>query len=251
MFNKCPACGSLDVRRSSTRSATPPVRRRFRVPYRCRECGERFWVISRRTYFVGGIVALAVLGGVLAWNVGSAPEDHRRADAARNVPAPGVLEETLKLAAKNDPVAEYRLSHLYAKGSPYENKKEARKWLERAAEHGNPEAQYELGNALREGIDSVQDYERAAKWLQLAAEAGNADAQYALGLMFHAGMGVPVDNAKAYTWFNLAAAQGVAGALVQRDATLRLLAPDQVLEAQAESRRLSENSVKRTDQQRD
>jgi TPR repeat protein len=119
-------------------------------------------------------------------------------------------------------------------------------WLERAAEHGNIEAQYEFGNALREGFGIVQDYERAAKWLQMAAERGNADAQYALGQMYRAGMGVPTDNEKAYMWFNLAAAQELSGASVQRDAVLRMLTPAQVLDAQAEARRLSDAADKHT-----
>jgi TPR repeat protein len=118
--------------------------------------------------------------------------------------------------------------------------------LERAAEHGNTEAQYEFGNALREGFGVVQDYEEAAKWLQLAAEHGNADAQYALGQMYHAGMGVPPDNEKAYVWFNLAAAQEVAGAAAQRDVVLHKLSPAEVFEAQAEARRLSHAPAKQS-----
>ncbi len=124
------------------------------------------------------------------------------------------------------------------------NKKEAQAWLERAAQHGNAEAQYELGNAFREGMGVVQDYEHAMKWLQLAAASGNGDAQYALGQMHRAGMGVPADNVKAYMWFNLATAQDVAGASAQRDAVLRVLSPDEVLAAQAEARRLSQSPDK-------
>jgi hypothetical protein len=142
---------------------------------------------------------------------------------------------------RNDATAEYKLSHMYANGTGIGgDRREAQKWLERAADHGNIDAQYELGNALREGLGVVQDYERAVKWLQLAAANGNADAQYALGQMHRAGMGVPADNAKAYMWFNLAAAQDVAGAVAQRDAVLRYLTADQVVEAQTEARRLSQ-----------
>jgi TPR repeat protein len=126
------------------------------------------------------------------------------------------------------------------------NKKDAETWLERAAQHGNIDAQYELGNALREGLGMVQDYDGAAKWLGLAAANGNADAQYALGQMYRAGMGVPADNAKAYVWFNLAAAHDVAGAIAQRDAVLHVLTPAQVLEAQAEARRLSQSPAKQS-----
>jgi TPR repeat protein len=57
--------------------------------------------------------------------------------------------------------------------------------------------------------------------------------------MYRMGMGVPVDNARAYMWFNLAAAQELPGAAVQRDVVLRSLSPAQVLEAQADARRLN------------
>jgi TPR repeat protein len=57
-------------------------------------------------------------------------------------------------------------------------------------------------------------------------------------------VGLPADNVKAYVWFNLAAAQDVAGATVQRDLLLRALKPEQVLEAQAEARRLSQTTKK-------
>jgi len=78
----------------------------------------------------------------------------------------------------------------------------------------------------------------------LAASGGHADAQYALGQMYHTGVGLPADNVKASVWFNLAAAQDVAGANVQRDVLLRALTPAQVLEAQAEARRLSQATKK-------
>jgi TPR repeat protein len=63
--------------------------------------------------------------------------------------------------------------------------------------------------------------------------------------MYRGGVGIAPDNAKAYIWFNLAAAQDVAGAAVQRDAALRTLAPEQIVEAQAEARRLSEAAAAR------
>jgi len=57
MARKCPKCGSLDVRRTSTRSDGTHARPGFRSPYRCRSCSEQFWVISRRTYQAAGIAA--------------------------------------------------------------------------------------------------------------------------------------------------------------------------------------------------
>ena len=245
MFTKCPTCGSLNVRRSSMRAPEASGAPRFRSPYRCRDCGARFWVISRRASYLVGLTAIAAVLGAFVWNVGNVPEDPRRASERAAAPVESVAD-TIKRAERYDPVAEYKLAHLYATGNGVEgNKRDARKWLERAAEHGSTDAQYELGNALREGSGVVQDYEHAARWLELAAANGHPDAQYALGQMYHAGIGVPADSAKAYMWFNLAAARDVPGASVQRDALLRSLTPAQVLEAQAEARRLSREPAKR------
>ena len=244
MLTRCPNCKSFDVRRSSVRGMEPSTRPRLQSPYRCRECGERFWVVSRRAYYLAGVAGVTIAVGAVAWSVVGAPDEARQKAKPTSLATDG-LADAVKLAANNDPVAEYRLAHMYANAIGVDgNKKEALKWLERAAEHGNTEAHYEFGDALREGAGVVQDYERAAKWLELAAAHGNADAQYALGQMYRAGMGLPPDYARAYMWFNLAAAQEVAGAAAQRDAVLRLLTPVQVLEAQAEARRLSHAPTK-------
>jgi len=236
MFDKCPACGSLNVRRSRLRaSETSAPGPRHRSPHRCRDCGERFWIISRRVNYALVFVAIALVAGVLAWNVRGTPQPPAPAPTTDET-----LAEVITRAEHNDVAAEYKLAHLYAGGGGIEtDKRKAQSWLERAAEHGNVEAQYEFGNALREGSGLVQDYEHAAQWLARAAAKGHPGAQYALGEMYHFGIGLPADNVKAYVWFNLAAAQDVAGATVQRDALLRALTPQQVLEAQAEARELS------------
>jgi uncharacterized protein len=237
MFTKCPACGSVNVRRASIRAREASAKPRVRSPYRCRDCAERFTVISRRVYFLVGVIGIAILAGAVAWNVAGAPDDSRHSPKPTAIVADS-FADVVKRAESNDAIAEYRLAHMYANANGVDgNKKQALVWLQRAAGHGNTEAQYEYGNALREGSGVVQDYQEAAKWLQSAAEHGNANAQYGLGQMYRAGMGVPTDNAKAYMWFNLAAAQELSGAAPQRDLALRLLSPAQVLEAQAEARR--------------
>lgn len=47
----------------------------------------------------------------------------------------------------------------------------ARKWL-KAAQRGNPEAQYNLGLLYATGIDGPPDKEKALYWLQKADEQG-------------------------------------------------------------------------------
>jgi TPR repeat protein len=240
MSTRCPACSSLNVRRSSIRPNEASGKPRLRSPYRCRDCGERFWVISKRANYLAILAAVTIIVATFAWNVAGV-RDTPRQESQRPTLNPEGFAEMTKRAEHNDPVAEYNLSQMYARGEGVEaNKKEAETWLERAAQHGNVNAQYELGNVLREGSGVVQDYAGAAKWLELAALSGHADAQYALGQMYRTGVGVPADNVRAYIWFNLAAAQNVAGATAQRDVLLRSLTPAQVLEAQTEARRLSQ-----------
>ena len=181
---------------------------------------------------------MALVAGALSWNLRTLL-DGPRAEPERPAVADGKFAEVLKRAEKSDPEAEREVSAMYAHGyGVAKNETEARKWLERAADHGQVAAQYELGIALREGRGAVQDYERAVGWIRRAAEKGHAPAQFALGGMYRLGTGVPVDNVKAYTWLNIAAARGVHDAAVVRDAVLGRLSPAEVSEAQAESRRL-------------
>jgi len=56
----CPGCGSGNVRRSTIRRTDTSVHP-LRSPYRCRACGHRFWVISRKAR--AGLAATAA--GVL------------------------------------------------------------------------------------------------------------------------------------------------------------------------------------------
>jgi hypothetical protein len=71
MARKCPNCNSLNVRRSSVRDEHGFSPRLFRSPYRCRECGQKFWVIGRRIYrragfLLGAVTAITACFGLLA-----------------------------------------------------------------------------------------------------------------------------------------------------------------------------------------
>ena len=195
-------------------------------------------------YYFAGVMGIAMGIGAVAWHLGAwleAVDEQSDPPAGAAVPQ---LAELMKRAEGNDATAEHELAKLYGIGigvpaSP----KEEHHWLERAARHGDVEAQYELGLALREGRGTVQDFGEARKWLQRAAETGNAKAQYALGLMYRSGMGTPIDSMKAYVWLNVAAAQGVPGAASARESVLGRLTPAELLEAQAEARRMSETHI--------
>ena len=196
---------------------------------------------SRNSYYVAGLIGVTAVFSGLAWYASIGMFDgSRHKPATVTAVAPSVVD-LVKLANDKDPVAELELARLYAIGEGVpKSLQEELKWLGRAAQHGNVDAQYEYAIALRDGHGTVQDHDAARKWMQLAAEGSSGPAQYALGMMYRSGLGIPVDNVKAYVWRNVAAAQGVPAATAARDAVLSRLTLAESQDAQAEARRLSD-----------
>ncbi|WP_313535052.1 SPOR domain-containing protein [Sphingomonas sp.] len=64
--------------------------------------------------------------------------------------------------------------------------------------------------AVKAGVDAYNrgDYGRAMQAWRPAAEKGDADAQYNVGQIYKLGRGVPVDMVEAEKWYRLAALQG-------------------------------------------
>ncbi len=85
-------------------------------------------------------------------------------------------------------------------------------WNRKAAEQGDADAQWRLGNMYDIGWYVAEDKAEAAKWYRNAAEQGHADAQYSLGLYYDYGRGVAEDKAEAIKWYRKAAEQGYAKA---------------------------------------
>ena len=84
----------------------------------------------------------------------------------------------------------------------------ALKYFHRAAEHGLPDAQNNLGIAYDDGKGVPMDQVEAAKWFRLAAEQGNIFGQFNLGRAYLIGKGVPENITEAIKWFRLSAEQG-------------------------------------------
>ena len=104
------------------------------------------------------------------------------------------------------------------------------------AERGHPGAQFMLGVMHFNGSGVPQDNRIAAIFFYQAAQQGEPGAQLALGSIFIRGVGVFQDLVQAHTWLSLAAINSAgdlkAQAIALRDATLRLMTPEQVAEAQ-------------------
>lgn len=114
----------------------------------------------------------------------------------------------LEKSCENDIDAMYLLALLYYENG---NEKEAYEWFSKAAENGQPDAMYYLGNFYAHpcGFDVVENNESYAieYWLK-AVELGSAKAMCELGWRYRQGWGdIEQDEEKAVKLFEKAAEQ--------------------------------------------
>jgi len=76
------------------------------------------------------------------------------------------------------------------------------------ADHGDAEAQFQMGVRYHNGEGVPQDDAQAVQWFLRSAEQGHVDAQSHLGAYYWAGRGVPEDLSQAYIWSDIALAGG-------------------------------------------
>lgn len=105
-------------------------------------------------------------------------------------------------AERGEADAQYRLGNCYAEGKGVEkNDAEAVKWYRKAAEQGNVDAQYWLGSCYFNGDGVETNKVEAVRWFRKAAEQGHADAQYFTGKNYEFGIGVVQNKDEAEKWF--------------------------------------------------
>ncbi|MFL5259802.1 MAG: peptidoglycan-binding protein [Hyphomicrobiales bacterium] len=80
--------------------------------------------------------------------------------------------------------------------------------LRKAAQNGDPAAEFIVASRYLNGKSVAQDHAAAARWFQRAAAKGLAPAQYRLGTLFERGKGVPQNMALARMWYERAAEHG-------------------------------------------
>jgi TPR repeat protein len=73
--------------------------------------------------------------------------------------------------------------------------------LEKNAEKGNAEAQYELGQCHEKGLGCIRDNKEAVKWYTKSAEQGHVMAAFNLSRCWEDGQGVPRYKKQAMKWF--------------------------------------------------
>ena len=129
-----------------------------------------------------------------------------------------------KAADQGNADAQFILGEMYAAGRVVKSEPEAVRLFRKAADQSHAAAQYNLGVMYASGRGVTLDSVVAGRWYRRAAEQGNADAQYNLGQYYEFGYGVKKDEAEAARWYRKAADQGDARA----QAALRLMTPPAV-----------------------
>lgn len=87
--------------------------------------------------------------------------------------------------------------------------------VQKAANEGNPRAQFKIGKNLLDGRGITKDVKAAHDWLQKSATQGFSDAQALLGTLLLHGTHCEKDEKAAFTWFTKAASQNHTLALNQ------------------------------------
>lgn len=120
-------------------------------------------------------------------------------------------------------------------------------WLVKAAQAGEPLAQYEVGESLQSGFGGcVPDETKALRWLHLAAAQNQADAEVALAVRLLRGAPDAAQMTAARKWLERAVAQGnVAGEMYL--SALLAAAPQRALRNPARALRLEQNAYKGVD----
>ncbi len=116
--------------------------------------------------------------------------------------------EWLQRAAEfGDRTALLRLGQVYSDGTVRVEDKRASRYYLQAAERGEPEAMYQIGQRLATGTGIDKDKTAAYKWYQQAAEREHLNAINQLAACYSSGEGVARDDSKAFMLFKKAADQ--------------------------------------------
>ncbi|UZO08334.1 uncharacterized protein OCT59_028592 [Rhizophagus irregularis] len=105
---------------------------------------------------------------------------------------------------KGNHYAQNSLGFMYENGGGTEkNKEKAFYWYNKAAENGNRDAQYNLGECYELGNGVVdKDETKAFEYYEKSAENGDIDSKFQLGYCYVNGIGTEVDEEKGFELYN-------------------------------------------------
>lgn len=93
-----------------------------------------------------------------------------------------------------------------------------------------------MGDKILHGMGAYhpfpKNFSEAVKWYTKAAEQGDPKAQFGLGEMYNAGEGVLQDDVQAYAWLNIAGTSGDKNAKRSYNRLKRRMTPEQIAKAQ-------------------
>lgn len=237
---QCPACQGFRCRESRWHSFDEMRNHRGCRPYRCLDCSHRFLMLqSEGTGGVQRVVAAAVLVcAVVAIAAAPLLTGTDGSPVAGVAASNALLDPAVRKAAEEgDPLAQFRLGEALFHDSARtdESTAQAIRWLQSSAENGNTDAMIFLGRLSRTGVGILQNFAQASVWIHTAAVRGSPDGMLEMGRLYRDGVGVEKDLIKAYVWFNRASAARNLDAVREREAIARILTPDELREAQRQS----------------
>lgn len=105
-------------------------------------------------------------------------------------------------------------------------------WLNKAAEQGDVDSQYNLGNMFNTGRGVKRDPQQAIYWWNKAAEQGYALAQFNLGVSYSSGQGVTKDYIRSYMWYLCSEYLGDSDASKAKSRVSKKMTSEQIQKAQ-------------------
>jgi TPR repeat protein len=136
-------------------------------------------------------------------------------------------------AEKGNAQAAYWMGQMYENGLGVKmDAGTALTWYQKAAEGGWADAKFKLGEIYFTGTEDLQDFAKARKWLEQSAHDGNSRAQLDLGQLYANGWGGDKDQVQAYVWYEFAAKQGNLQAQHLRDELIKVMPEKDIAQAQ-------------------
>ena len=240
--NTCSECNGTNIRRSRWLSHDEKVSNSGMQPVRCNNCGHRFLAprpkpVSTRVLVLAATAVVVVLSLFIAFGHRMSLPKKTGGGAVATSDRIEIDTDDLRAADSGNPDAQFKVANLLlAKpGVGLDNSSKAIGYLEAAAEKGHLPSMLRVGALYRKGIGALQNYALAAKWIGRAALRGSPQGMLELGRLHRDGIGMPADPVQAYVWFNRAAAANNPEAPLERQAVARLLSPEDLQRAQEES----------------
>lgn len=120
------------------------------------------------------------------------------------------IEQITAAADKGDAEAQYRLGQALIRGvGVRKDTRRAYEYLQKAAEQGHADAIGGIGFFHASGLIVKKDPEAAAKWFRKGADKGGPRSQINYGLALLSGRGVTKDEAEGTRWIDKALVQGL------------------------------------------